>query len=156
MPTRNRTKIDRAKVRAAIRKLGDEYVFYMLDAAIDLLSDEQLGALVTKYVRRDGFALDEGETDLFASVKEFERASLAGEFYEAFNVNSKNYMDTSKGTRAWIAECRRLFDRLVDSGDQAIAFSRRSRSCFRSSARSTSARRTSSSSPMKRARGRWA
>ena len=29
--------IDRDKLRAAVRKLGNEYVFYMLDEAIDLL-----------------------------------------------------------------------------------------------------------------------
>ena len=29
--------IDRDKLRAAIRRLGPEYVFYMLDDAIDLL-----------------------------------------------------------------------------------------------------------------------
>ena len=32
-----KAKIDRAKLRAAIRKLGDEYVYYLLDEALDLL-----------------------------------------------------------------------------------------------------------------------
>ena len=35
---------------------------------------------------------------LVADLKKFEKASLAGDFYESFNVNSKNYMDRSKGT----------------------------------------------------------
>ena len=30
---------------------------------------------------------------LVADLKKFEKASLAGDFYESFNVNSKNYMD---------------------------------------------------------------
>ncbi len=34
---RQPTKIDRDKLRKAIRKLGNEYVFSMLDDAIELL-----------------------------------------------------------------------------------------------------------------------
>ena len=34
--------IDREKLRAALRKLGDEYVFYMLDEAIELLPPAKL------------------------------------------------------------------------------------------------------------------
>ncbi len=34
--------IDRAKLRAALRKLGDEYAFYMLDEAIELLPPAKL------------------------------------------------------------------------------------------------------------------
>ena len=43
-------KIDRDKLRAAIRKLGDEYVFYMLDEAIDLLPPAKLHKIVRKYL----------------------------------------------------------------------------------------------------------
>jgi hypothetical protein len=112
VPPKN--EIDRAKLRAAIRGLGDEYVYFMLDEALDLLPDAQLSKLVGQYIdlkrlRPDG----SGKDDLFAQVATFERASLAGEFYESFNVNSRNHMDLSNGTRAWIAECRRLLDRLV-------------------------------------------
>jgi hypothetical protein len=46
-------------------------------------------------------------------VKTFRDASLAGEYYEDFAVNSKNYMEMSRGTEAWIAECSRLLDRCV-------------------------------------------
>lgn len=41
--------IDRDKLRAAIRKLPDEYVFYMLDDAIDLLPTGNLHTIVRKY-----------------------------------------------------------------------------------------------------------
>lgn len=47
-------EIDRDKLRAAIRKLGDEYVFYMLDEAIDLLPEAKLLRLVSATsIRRD-------------------------------------------------------------------------------------------------------
>jgi len=52
---------------------------------------------------------------LLAEVHAFERASLEGEYYESFNVNSKNFLETSTGTRAWIAECRRLLGRCIEA-----------------------------------------
>jgi hypothetical protein len=42
--------IDRDKLRAAIRKLGHEYVFYMLDDAIDLLPPARLLEIAEKYL----------------------------------------------------------------------------------------------------------
>lgn len=47
---------------------------------------------------------------LLKDVRHFEKASMAGEYYESFNVNSKNYTQKSGGTSAWIAEYRRLLD----------------------------------------------
>ena len=38
--------IDREKVRAAIRRMGSEYVFYMLDDAITLLPQTKLRRLI--------------------------------------------------------------------------------------------------------------
>jgi len=109
-----KAEIDRSKLRAAIRKLGDEYVYFMLDKALDLLPDAKLALLVGQYIdlkrlRPDGTT----KGDLFGEVAEFARASRAGEFYESFNVNSKNFMEKSNGTRAWISECRRLLEHLV-------------------------------------------
>ncbi|MHB8874023.1 MAG: hypothetical protein ACYC8T_10090 [Myxococcaceae bacterium] len=59
------------------------------------------------------------KASLLADVKAFEKASLAGEYYESFNVNSKNFMERSKGTTSWIAECRRLLDRCVGQAKTA-------------------------------------
>jgi len=107
-------QIDRDKLRAAIRKLGDEYLYYMLDEVIDMLPQTKLLRLVKRYIdpskiRPDGKA----KGNLLATVQAFEKACLAGEYYEDFNVNSKNYMEKSTGTKAWIAECDRLLDRCV-------------------------------------------
>ena len=52
-------------------------------------------------------------------VQRFRKASLAGEYYESFMVNSKNYMEESAGTRAWIAECLRLVDRCITSAKES-------------------------------------
>jgi hypothetical protein len=117
--TQQPIEIDRDKVRAAIRKLGNEQVFYMLDEAIDLLSPDKLHKIVKKYLDLKQLRPDSKKTtksNLLADVKAFAKKSLAGEYYESFNVNSKNYMEKSKGTTAWIAECCRLLDRCMAQG----------------------------------------
>lgn len=103
--------IDRDKLRAAVRRLGDEYVFYMLDDAIDLLPPAKLvsGYLDVKQLRPDA----PGKKNLLADVRTFDTASRAGKYYESFNVNSKNFMNKSTGTRAFIADCNRLLERCV-------------------------------------------
>ena len=108
--------IDRAKLREALRHIGDEYIFYMLDEAIDLLPTDQLAKLVGQYIKLDRLRPDkEGapKRSLLEDVTAFDAASRANKYYVSFNVNSKNYMETSTGTRAFIAECRRLLDRCV-------------------------------------------
>jgi hypothetical protein len=52
-------------------------------------------------------------------VKVFEKASLAGEYYESFYVNSKNYTQESAGTSAWIAQYLRLLDRCVSNAKKS-------------------------------------
>lgn len=109
-------QFDRNKLRAAVRKLGNEYVFYMLDDAIELLSPAELYQLAKKYLdlkRLQPDAEPAMEPSLLTDVKRFEKASLAGEYYESFDVNSKNCTQKSAGTCAWIAEHARLLQRCV-------------------------------------------
>ena len=113
---RQSIEIDRGKLRAAIRRLGSEYVFYMLDDAIDLLPPAKLHRIVRKYLDLERLRPDSEKgtnSNFLADVEAFEKASLAGEYYESFDVNSKNFMEKSRGTTGWIAECRRLLDRCV-------------------------------------------
>ncbi len=53
------------------------------------------------------------KVNLLAAVKAFDKVSRTGEYYDCFMVNSKNYMEQSTGTTAFIAEYRRLLDRCV-------------------------------------------
>src|SRR2546430_9506808 len=104
-------QIDRDKLRAEVRKLGNEYVFFMLDDAIELLPPAKLHNLAKKYLdlkRLHPDAKQATPPSLLTDAQRFQKSSLAGEYYESFNVNSKNYMETSAGTRAWIAEYLRL------------------------------------------------
>ena len=94
-----------------------------LGEALDLVPDAKLAKLVGKYLDLKGLHLEAGpRADLFGEVEDFKTRSLAGAFYEGFNVNSKNCMELSKGTRAWIADCCRFLDSLVEmpaKGDAA-------------------------------------
>lgn len=114
-------QIDRDKLRAAVRKLGNDCVFYMLDDAIELLPPAKLGKIAKKYFDLKRLRPDAEEArrpTLLTDVKRFEKASLAGEYYESFAVNSKNYREQSAGTRAWIAEYRRFLDLWVVNAKQ--------------------------------------
>ena len=97
----------------------------MLDEAIELLPSTKLYVLAQKYLDLKRLRPDTKNAtkrNLLADVKTFERASLAGEYYDSFDVNSKNFMEKSRGTTHWIAECRRLLDRCVthaQTGDPA-------------------------------------
>ena len=109
----------------ALRKLGDELIFRMLYDAIELIPPAKLNKLVEPYLDARSLLAGADRPDtLLARVRSFERTSLAGEYYDPFDVNSKNCMDKSSGTIAWIAECNRLLDLCVvqaQTGDAAEA-----------------------------------
>jgi hypothetical protein len=107
-------KIDREKLHVALHRLSDKQIFYILEEAIDLLPEAKLLKLVKSFMDPAALRPDrKAKGSLLADVKVFEKASLAGEYYEAFRVNSRNYMEKSRGTETWIAECERLLDRCV-------------------------------------------
>ena len=109
--------INRELLRAKVRNLGDEYIFYMLDDAIEMLSDTKLLTLVKPYLDPAALQLDSlSGNSLFGDVEKFYSASRAGDYYDSFDVNSKNYTRKSMGTLAWISDCNRLLDRCVREG----------------------------------------
>ncbi len=115
-------EIDRDKVRNAVRKLGNKYVYSMLDEAIDMLPNAKLLRLVSRFLDSSKLRSDgKGKGTVRAAVQAFEKASLGREYFEAFDVNSKNCMEQSTGTTAWIAECCRLLDRCVAQGKRGEA-----------------------------------
>lgn len=52
---------------------------------------------------------------LLDRVRAFDEATRRGDHYDAFPVNSRTRTLQSEGTRAWIAECRRLLARTCRS-----------------------------------------
>ncbi len=115
-------KIDRDKLRAAIRKTGKDNVFQMLIDAIDLLPPAKLHQIVEKHFDVKQLRPDDkkGTTlSLLKTVGTFDKASRAGDYYESFAVNSKNSQEESTGTTAWIAEYLRLLDLCVKKAGKA-------------------------------------
>lgn len=108
---------DLAKVRAHLRKMGHQYVFAMLDEALGLLPKSKLEALVACYMPRGAVQCDTVERlrkpALLPGVTDFAARSRRGDYYEAFDVNSKNCEEQSNGTTAWIADCNRWLARCV-------------------------------------------
>ena len=112
-------QIDRAKLRAEIRKLGNEHIFFMLDEALELLPQTKLQEVAKKYIDLNWVRPDVEKAispNLLKEAKHFEKASLASEYYESFMVDSKNYAQMPRGTIAWIADYLRLLNQCVTIG----------------------------------------
>jgi hypothetical protein len=105
---RRPSAVDGDKLRAAVRKLGREYVLYMLYDAIDPLPPARLLEIAGKYLELERLRPDADsgkKANLLADVKAFEKASRAGEYYESFSINFRSCTQQSAGKTAWIAEC---------------------------------------------------
>ena len=108
--------IDRDKLRAEVRKLKHEYLICMLDDAIELLPPAKLYKIAKKYLDVKRLCPETekpGTPSLLADARAFEKASLAGDYYESFSVNSRNHSEQSAGTSAWMTTYLRLLDRCV-------------------------------------------
>jgi hypothetical protein len=104
--------------------MGKDYAYLLLDEAIELLSESDLRRLFGQYVELETVRADveEGTAGaLLPAVEAFAKASLAGEYYEPFEVTSRSYTQRSAGTLSWIAECRRLFERCARADRSAPA-----------------------------------
>jgi hypothetical protein len=118
--------IDPDKLRAALQKMSRSDLLIVLGRALDHIPKTRLPELVDGFVSFDTLVATTGKkkVSLLEKVKAFHEASLRGEYYDAFDVDSKNFMDTSEGTEEWIAECERLFKDVLEfsaEGDRGEA-----------------------------------
>lgn len=94
----------------------------LADRAIALVPTSKLSQLIGDMVAIDDFVDGpRATTPLLDEVRRFHDAAMQGEYYQSFAVNSKNYMDQSRGTETFIAE----FDRLMGKCIRAAAKKRR-------------------------------
>ena len=111
--------VDLEKLRAYLRHMdaGDIYVFF--DRALDELTPLALARVVKDYIDLDTM-LSPGNSpqSLLAEMLSFHGAALRGDFYEAFDVNSRNYTEKSKGTSAFHAKFDRLLRRCLEAPRQ--------------------------------------
>jgi hypothetical protein len=116
----NGSELDRQQIRRAIRKMGDECIFYLLDDAISLLSQAQLRQLIAPYANPEqSIAHGTPQENLLAEVLAFQKASLAGEYYEEISIAARNCVENSRGTLCWIADFRRLLGRCAAESNAA-------------------------------------
>ena len=109
-------KVDLERLRVALQRMNRENLLLIAERAIEIVPRTRLQALVGDQVRLEDLALGKrGAGPLLDEVRKFHAASLAGDYYESFNVNSKNFMQKSEGTDAFIAEFDRLITKCIRS-----------------------------------------
>jgi hypothetical protein len=111
--------IDREKLRVAVRRMSRGDLLVVAERAIEIVPRAKLRALVGDMVRLDQLAQTRpGAAPLLDEVRKFHTASLGGEYYESFAVNSKNFMEKSEGTQAFIAEFDRLLGKCIREAEK--------------------------------------
>jgi hypothetical protein len=101
--------IDRATIRAALRRLDKASIYYILGEALEMLPLSKVLKLIKGYVDLSQFQQDGSKPkNLLEEIKEFRQSSLRGDYYESFDINWKNCTEKSIGTCAWIFEFNRL------------------------------------------------
>ena len=102
-------RIDPENLRTALRRLSRDNLLAIAERAIDIVPAAKLRALLSDMVRLDELAKSKGRpASLLAEVRKFHDASLRGDYYESFGVNSKNFMQKSEGTEMFIEEFEQL------------------------------------------------
>ncbi len=117
-----RPSVDADRFRVAIRRMKRDQLLDLLDQAIDLVPKSRLADLANAHVPPESFAKSKAtKKSLLDEVRAFHTAAMRGEYYEGFNVNSKNFMDQSEGTQTFIAEFERIMDRCVKAVEKVPA-----------------------------------
>jgi hypothetical protein len=101
----SRAAVDTEKLRVALRRMTRGRLLIVAERALEIVPRAKLRQLVGDMVRIE--ELTEGNpssASLLDEVKKFHEASVRHEYYDSFSVNSKNYMEKSKGTEAFLAE----------------------------------------------------
>jgi len=105
--------VDLEKLRGALSRLKRGQLLIIAHRAVELLAPSKLEALLGDMLSPSRFAQTGSESpakSLLEEVREFHSTGVAGEYYDSFDVNSKNCMQKSEGTEEFIAG----FDRLMN------------------------------------------
>ena len=110
----SRQALDLEKLRVALHRMSRDQLLIVAERAADLVPRAKLSTLVGDLVPLKTLGKTKtGTASLLDEVNEFRAASLRGEYYDSFDVNSKNYMEKSRGTETFIAEFARVLTRCV-------------------------------------------
>jgi len=113
-------------LRRELRGMSRGDLLIIAERAIELVPRATLQALVGDYVHVEDGASEARATPnaLLDEVQKFHVDSLAGRYFEDFEVNSRNCTEQSRGTDAFIAQFKRLLRECIsaaDSGQYAVA-----------------------------------
>ena len=101
--------LDRATIRSALRRLNSESIYYILGEALEMLPLSKSYKLIKGHIDLSQFWRGSPQPkNLLEEIKEFQQASLRGDYFESFDVNWKNSTEKSIGTCAWIFEFNHL------------------------------------------------
>ncbi|MEO1447637.1 MAG: hypothetical protein AAFV46_15640 [Cyanobacteria bacterium J06635_11] len=107
--------IDIDQLRQSIRQnLDQEELLILIDRAIELIAPDQLPQLLKDVLPLDALPREAlTNKALLKDIEAFRDDSLAGMYYEAFRVNSRNFMDMSEETTNWIDAFEQLINRCI-------------------------------------------
>lgn len=114
--------IDIKALRKQIRnRMDTDDLLTLLDRAIKIIPPDRLPELLEDYFDLDELILadDTVKLSLLAEVSKFSQDSLAGVYYDSFDVNSRNHMDKSRGTINWIDEFQSMMERCITESSTA-------------------------------------
>lgn len=103
------SSVDLEKLRLELRQLDRCRLLIVAERAIEVLADASLEIAVEGMIKVPRLERACAAESLLAETRKFYEASIRGEYFQSFDVNSKNCMEQSRGTDAFIAE----FDRLT-------------------------------------------
>ena len=114
-------QIDSNTLRAELRALPRGSLLLIAERAIELVTQDQLGALLADIVQinvdptdaRSDYPATITGPSLLDEVRSFHDAAMNGEFYGNVEINNKGPQEQSGGTDAFIAEFDRLIRRCV-------------------------------------------
>jgi hypothetical protein len=107
-------KIDWDVVRPELRRLSTGDLLGIIGRAYELLDAQDLPHVLGRWVPLEPLRAAEavfGARSLAEKAAHFHGDSLAGLYYDAFDVNSKNCTDLSAGTETWMDEVLIFFER---------------------------------------------
>ena len=116
-----RRPTDLEGLRRALRGLTRGNLLIIAERATELVARTKLKALLADFVHFEAVAkTTSGPASFLDEVRKFHAASMGGQYYEAFDVNSKNFMEKSSGTEAFIAEFERLVGQCVRTAEAEL------------------------------------
>jgi len=115
-----RKKLTAAQLRQIgldLEELSRDRLFGLVTLALRALdADTAVRVLGSVGIRLEDRRRAAGDADLLRDMETFCRESYAGEYYESFNVNSRNFSELSAGTLDWTRKCERLGARCLAGG----------------------------------------